>query len=137
MSIVGPRPQLVRDMIFMTDDQRRRHGWRKGKLLKFVLRLCSICSKVGVLITVIVPETQANLIRLWLCILNSSGSDQKDACLVSKTAKGAMLMGYRRVSCLEQCWYIIRFWVKEKIKNLKDRFKNRNKNIITKRRNRT
>ena len=25
MSIVGPRPLLVRDMVFMTDDQRRRH----------------------------------------------------------------------------------------------------------------
>ena len=25
MSIVGPRPQLVRDMVFMTPDQRKRH----------------------------------------------------------------------------------------------------------------
>ena len=25
MSIVGPRPQLVRDMVFMTQEQRRRH----------------------------------------------------------------------------------------------------------------
>lgn len=25
MSIVGPRPQLVRDMVFMTEEQRRRH----------------------------------------------------------------------------------------------------------------
>ena len=25
MSIVGPRPQLVRDMVFMTPEQRRRH----------------------------------------------------------------------------------------------------------------
>ena len=25
MSIVGPRPQLVRDMVFMTSEQRRRH----------------------------------------------------------------------------------------------------------------
>lgn len=30
MSIVGPRPQLVRDMVFMTDDQRRRHSVRQG-----------------------------------------------------------------------------------------------------------
>lgn len=30
MSIVGPRPQLVRDMIFMTDEQRRRHDVRPG-----------------------------------------------------------------------------------------------------------
>ena len=30
MSIVGPRPQLVRDMVFMTEDQRRRHSVRPG-----------------------------------------------------------------------------------------------------------
>ena len=30
LSIVGPRPQLVRDMIFMTDEQRRRHDVRPG-----------------------------------------------------------------------------------------------------------
>lgn len=30
MSIVGPRPQLVRDMIFMTHEQRRRHSVRPG-----------------------------------------------------------------------------------------------------------
>ncbi len=30
MSIVGPRPQLVRDMVFMTADQRRRHSVRQG-----------------------------------------------------------------------------------------------------------
>lgn len=30
MSIVGPRPQLVRDMVFMTPDQRRRHSVRQG-----------------------------------------------------------------------------------------------------------
>ncbi len=30
MSIVGPRPQLVRDMVFMTKDQRRRHQVRPG-----------------------------------------------------------------------------------------------------------
>ena len=30
MSIVGPRPQLVRDMVFMTADQRRRHTVRPG-----------------------------------------------------------------------------------------------------------
>lgn len=30
MSIVGPRPQLVRDMVFMTDEQRRRHDVRPG-----------------------------------------------------------------------------------------------------------
>lgn len=30
MSIVGPRPQLVRDMTFMTDEQKRRHDVRPG-----------------------------------------------------------------------------------------------------------
>ena len=30
MSIVGPRPQLVRDMVFMTDEQRKRHIVRPG-----------------------------------------------------------------------------------------------------------
>lgn len=30
MSIVGPRPQLVRDMVFMTDEQRVRHSVRPG-----------------------------------------------------------------------------------------------------------
>lgn len=30
MSIVGPRPQLVRDMVFMSPEQRRRHTVRQG-----------------------------------------------------------------------------------------------------------
>ncbi len=30
MAIVGPRPQLVRDMVFMTSEQRRRHKVRPG-----------------------------------------------------------------------------------------------------------
>lgn len=30
MSLVGPRPQLVRDMVFMTDEQRERHKVRPG-----------------------------------------------------------------------------------------------------------
>ena len=30
MSIVGPRPQLVRDMVFMTDEQRKRHSVKPG-----------------------------------------------------------------------------------------------------------
>ena len=30
MSIVGPRPQLVRDMVFMTPEQRKRHTVRQG-----------------------------------------------------------------------------------------------------------
>ena len=30
MSIVGPRPQLVRDMVFMTDEQRLRHTVTPG-----------------------------------------------------------------------------------------------------------
>lgn len=30
MSVIGPRPQLVRDMVFMTDEQRKRHTIRQG-----------------------------------------------------------------------------------------------------------
>ena len=30
MSVIGPRPQLVRDIVFMTDEQRRRHDVRPG-----------------------------------------------------------------------------------------------------------
>lgn len=30
MSVVGPRPQLVRDMVFMTAEQRQRHRVRQG-----------------------------------------------------------------------------------------------------------
>ena len=30
MSIVGPRPQLVRDMVFMTPEERKRHSVRPG-----------------------------------------------------------------------------------------------------------
>ena len=30
MSIIGPRPQLVRDMVFMSDTQRQRHSVRPG-----------------------------------------------------------------------------------------------------------
>ena len=30
MSIVGPRPQLVRDMVFMSSEQRKRHSVRQG-----------------------------------------------------------------------------------------------------------
>ena len=30
MAIVGPRPQLVRDMVFMTEEQRERHAVRPG-----------------------------------------------------------------------------------------------------------
>lgn len=30
MSIVGPRPQLIKDMLFMTEEQRKRHSVRQG-----------------------------------------------------------------------------------------------------------
>lgn len=30
MSVIGPRPQLVRDMVFMTDEQRMRHSAKPG-----------------------------------------------------------------------------------------------------------
>ncbi len=30
MAVIGPRPQLVRDMVFMTPEQRKRHSVRPG-----------------------------------------------------------------------------------------------------------
>ena len=30
MSVIGPRPQLIKDMVFMTEGQRRRHNVRQG-----------------------------------------------------------------------------------------------------------
>lgn len=30
MAVIGPRPQLVRDMVFMSDEQRHRHDVRPG-----------------------------------------------------------------------------------------------------------
>lgn len=30
MAVVGPRPQLVKDMVFMTEKQRKRHAVRQG-----------------------------------------------------------------------------------------------------------
>ena len=30
MAIVGPRPQLIRDMLFMNNEQRKRHAVRQG-----------------------------------------------------------------------------------------------------------
>ena len=30
MSVIGPRPQLVRDMVFMTSEQRQRHSVKPG-----------------------------------------------------------------------------------------------------------
>ena len=30
MSVIGPRPQLVRDMVFMTKEQRHRHDVKPG-----------------------------------------------------------------------------------------------------------
>lgn len=30
MAVIGPRPQLVRDMVFMNDEQRKRHTVRPG-----------------------------------------------------------------------------------------------------------
>lgn len=34
MSIIGPRPQLVRDMVFMTHNQRMRHTVKPGLMFK-------------------------------------------------------------------------------------------------------
>ena len=33
MSVIGPRPQLVRDMTFMTKEQRMRHTAKPGLVL--------------------------------------------------------------------------------------------------------
>ena len=30
MTLIGPRPQLVRDMVFMDDEQRKRHTAKPG-----------------------------------------------------------------------------------------------------------
>lgn len=30
MAVIGPRPQLVKGMFFMTDEQRKRHTVRPG-----------------------------------------------------------------------------------------------------------
>lgn len=30
MSVIGPRPQLIKDMVFMSDEQRKRHSVRPG-----------------------------------------------------------------------------------------------------------
>lgn len=30
MAVIGPRPQLVRDMVFMTPEQRKRHSVKQG-----------------------------------------------------------------------------------------------------------
>ena len=37
MSVIGPRPQLVRDMVFMTKEQRMRHitGVRTSNIARF------------------------------------------------------------------------------------------------------
>ena len=35
MSVIGPRPQLVRDMTFMTKEQRMRHTAKPGLLVRY------------------------------------------------------------------------------------------------------
>lgn len=63
MSIIGPRPQLVKDMIFMTPKQRNRHNVRPGlsglaqvngrnnitweEKIEFDLKYCSKISLIG------------------------------------------------------------------------------------------
>lgn len=37
-------------------------------------------------------------------------------------------MVYRKVGCLEQCWYIICFWMKEKCQNFKNKIQDIKKN---------
>lgn len=35
MSVIGPRPQLVRDMVFMTPEQRRKREMYEKQLYQF------------------------------------------------------------------------------------------------------
>ncbi len=46
-------------------------------------------------------------------------------------------MGYRKVGAFEQCWYIIRFWMKEKCRKFKNKIKAIKIKVIFERRNRT
>ena len=48
MSVIGPRPQLVRDMVFMTDEQRLRHNSCVG----YVAKCISIMKVNGVSVVV-------------------------------------------------------------------------------------
>lgn len=36
MSIIGPRPQLVRDMVFMDKEQRKRHSAKGNSMLSYI-----------------------------------------------------------------------------------------------------
>ena len=39
MSVIGPRPQLVRDMVFMTSEQRMRHMYEDKFNIFKIIRL--------------------------------------------------------------------------------------------------
>ena len=54
-------------------------------------------------------------------------------CLLSTQCQEEMPMGYRKVGALEQCWYIIRFWVGEQCKKIKNKMKAKIKSIFERR----
>lgn len=46
MSVIGPRPQLVRDLVFMSKEERKRHTvatiyFLTGKLFLFLMKIIS------------------------------------------------------------------------------------------------
>jgi len=90
MSIVGPRPQLVRDMMFMTEAQRRRHSILPGLTglaqingrnnitweQKFAFDLCYIDRGITLLGDVkIIILTAAKVFRRSDTVRNGTASD--------------------------------------------------------------
>lgn len=45
MSVIGPRPQLVRDLVFMSKEERKRHGNIRILQLRRAARLLRKLSK--------------------------------------------------------------------------------------------
>lgn len=90
MSVIGPRPQLVRDMVFMTDEQRLRHTAKPGlsglaqvngrnaiswedKLewdLKYI-RNISLAEDIKIILAIIARD----MIEYLLCLLNTYKAD--------------------------------------------------------------
>ena len=57
MSVIGPRPQLVRDMTFMTKEQRMRHTAKPG-LVRVMVEAESeeICQKYVDMVVNVIKE---------------------------------------------------------------------------------